>query len=480
MSEEALQRSAMDQAALVRTGQVSARELVEASLASIERRNGELNAFVTLAADRALSEADAIAPGDDRPLAGVPIAVKDILALTEGIRTTFGSAAVDDFVPPLDSAVVRRLRSAGAVVVGKTNTPEMGILPVTEPHRFGPSRNPWDTDRTPGGSSGGSAAAVAAGMVSLAHGNDGGGSLRIPAACCGLVGHKPSRGRVSTAPGAGDVIGLVSDGVLTRTVVDTALALDLLSGYELGDPFLAPVPTVPFARAAERDPRSLRIGYLTEAPLDFELDPDQAEGVVEAAKLLESLGHGVQEVGFPIDDPATFLANFLRLWVADVAGSVRNLGTVLGGELDPDRLEPLTRQMVEAGEATTAVDYVASIASLRLASRGMLGFWADHDVLVTPTLAQPPLEIGALAPAEGEEAMVMLGKSSRFVPFPPPINVTGQPAVSLPLHQSGDGLPVGVHLIGPPGDDELLISLAGQLERARPWSERRPALTVAG
>ena len=480
MSEEALQRSAEDQAALVRAGEVSARELVEASLEAIDSLNGELNAFVTLAADRALSEADAIAAGDERALAGVPIAVKDILALTEGLRTTWGSAAVGDWIPPVDSAVVRRLRSAGAVVVGKTNTPEMGILPVTEPQRFGPTRNPWDTARTPGGSSGGSAAAVAAGMVSLGHGNDGGGSLRIPAACCGLVGHKPSRGRVSTAPGPGDVTGLISEGVLTRTVADTALALDVLAGYEPGDPFLAPAQTMPFARAAERDPGSLRIGFLTEAPLDFEVHPDHAEGVTEAAKLLGSLGHEVEQVGFPIEDPATFLANFLRVWVADVAGGVKRLGTMVGGELDRSRLEPLTRQMVEAGEAMSAVDYVAAVADLRTASRGILAFWIDHEVLVTPTLARPPLEIGALEPAEGEEPMAMLGKSSSFVPFPPPINVTGQPAVSMPLHQSGGGLPVGVHLIGPPGDDELLISLAGQLERARPWSERRPALTAAG
>lgn len=479
MSEEALQRSAVDQAALVRAGEISARELVEASLAAIDRRNDELTAFVTLATERALSEADAIATGDERPLAGVPIAIKDIFAVTEGIRTTFGTAAVGDWIPPLDSAVVHRLRSAGAVVVGKTNTPEMGILPVTEPHRFGPTRNPWDTARTPGGSSGGSAAAVAAGMVSLAHGNDGGGSLRIPAACCGLVGHKPSRGRVSAAPGPGDVIGLVSDGVLTRTVADTALALDLLSGYEPGDPFLAPTPTMPFARAAERDPRSLRIGFVTEAPMDFPLDPEHAEGVTETAELLESLGHAVEAVGFPIDDPTTYLANFLRVWVADVAGSVKTLGTVVGGELDRERLEPLTRQMVDAGEATAAADYVAAVAHLRSASRGILGFWTDHDVLVTPTLAQPPLEVGELEPAEGEEAMAMLGKSAAFVPFTAPINVTGQPAVSLPLRQAADGLPVGVHLIGAPGADGLLISLAGQVERARPWSERRPALTAA-
>src|SRR5918997_562035 len=208
MSEEALRKPAIEQAALVRGGEVSARELVEASLAAIDRLNPELNAFVTMCADRALAEAETIKPGDERPLAGVPIAIKDILALTEGVRTTFGCGAVDDFVPPIDSATVRRLRGAGGIVVGKTSTPELGILPVTEPQLFGPTRNPWDTGRTPGGSSGGSAAAVAAGMLSLAHANDGGGSIRIPAACCGLVGLKPTRGRVSVAPVPNDTIGL--------------------------------------------------------------------------------------------------------------------------------------------------------------------------------------------------------------------------------------------------------------------------------
>src|SRR5215213_2683767 len=237
MDDELMFLPALEQARLVREGEVTARELVETSLAAIESLNGELNAFVLTTADQALAAADQVKPGDRRPFAGVPIAIKDLIALTAGVRTTFGMRAAGEFVPQEDTHTYRRLREAGLIMVGKTSTPELGILPVTEPHRFGPTRNPWDASRTPGGSSGGSAAAVASGMTSIAHGNDGGGSIRIPAACCGLVGLKPTRGRVSVSPIPNDTIGLVSDGVLSWTVGETALALDLLSGYEPGDPF---------------------------------------------------------------------------------------------------------------------------------------------------------------------------------------------------------------------------------------------------
>ena len=477
MPEEIPLRSARDQAALVRDREVSARELVEASLAAIERLDGALNAFVTLVPERALAEADAVSAGDSRPLAGVPIAIKDIIALTEGIRTTFGMRAVGDWTPPMDSAVVRRLREAGAIVVGKTNLPELGILPVTEPERFGPTRNPWDVERTPGGSSGGSAAAVAAGMVALAHGNDGAGSIRIPASCCGLVGLKPSRGRVSVAPIANDTIGLVSDGVLSRTVADTALSLDLLAGYELGDPFSAPVPASTFAAAAEREPGRLRIAYATEAPTGAPVDPECVTAVEETAELLESLGHEVEAAPLDLDAEA-FTEHFSRVWISDIGGSVRTIASVLGGELDRDQLEPLTRQMAEIAESISATDLIASISYLRVASRGMLALWADHDVLVTPTLAQPPLELGALEPDEGAEPIDMLRKAGEFVPFTPPINVTGQPAISLPLHHCAAGLPIGVHLVGPHGGEELLLSLSAQLEAARAWAERRPSLDL--
>jgi amidase len=478
MPEEALRKPAGEQAALVRDGEVSARQLVEASLAAIDRLNGELNAFVTLVADRALEEADAVRAGDDRPLAGVPIAIKDILALTEGIRTTFGMEAIGDWVPPLDSAVVRRLRDAGAIIVGKTNVPELGILPVTEPHRFGPSRNPWDPDRTPGGSSGGSAAAVAAGMVSLAHANDGAGSIRIPASCCGLVGLKPGRGTVTVAPAPNDTLGLVTEGVVSRTVADTALALDLLAGYELGDAFLAPRPSRSFAEAAGHEPGALRIGYSTETPTDAPVHAECASAVEQTAALLESLGHEVTPASMTFDADE-FIAHFTRIWFADIGGSVKTLGSVAGGELDRARLEPLTRQMAEIADSTSASDYIASASYLRLASRALLALWADYDVVMTPTLAQPPVEIGALEPDEDEEPIEMLTKAAAWVPFTPPTNLTGQPAISLPLHQTSEGLPIGVHLIGPHGGEEMLLSLSVQLEGARPWADRWPPLGVA-
>src|SRR4051794_39560479 len=286
MAEDLTWKSALEQARMVRDGDCSARELVDAALATVERLNGELNAFVHVAADDARAEADKVNTADDRPLAGVPIAVKDLLAPVAGMPMTWGMAAMKDWVPDEDGSVVRRLKRAGAIVIGKTNTPELGILPVTEPDANGPTRNPWDTGRTPGGSSGGSGAAVASGMISLAHGNDGGGSIRIPAAACGLVGLKPSRGRVSMQPlWTEGGVGLPTDGVLTRTLRDTAVGLDVLAGYEPGDPFIVPPPSAPFAEAADREPGRLKIGFGVEAPNGVPVDPDVQQAVRDTVAL---------------------------------------------------------------------------------------------------------------------------------------------------------------------------------------------------
>ena len=456
----------------MRSGEVSSRELVEAALTAIAERDEQTHAFVLTSAHRALAEADAVAPGDPRPLAGVPIAVKD-LALTEGLRTCFGSRASGDFTPEADAAVVRRLRGAGAIVVGKTSTPELGILPVTEPERFGATRNPWDLSRTPGGSSGGSAAAVAAGLVPLAHASDGGGSIRIPAACCGLVGLKPSRGRVSLAPNPEPPLGIVTEGVVSRTVADTAAALDVLAGYEPGDPYPAPPPARPFLEAASREPGKLRIAFSTEAPTNVPVDEEHAAAVHSAAELLESLGHEVDEAAPGWFDPA-YVENFIKVWIVDIAASARALGWLLGEEPPPDAFESLTRAMIEQAAEVRATDYWLSVARLRVAARGTLTFWGDHDVFLCPTLAQPPVEIGALLPEEGQNPLSMLSRAGEFVPFTPTWNVTGQPAVSLPLEQSAAGLPLGVQLVGPPNGEELLLSLSAQLEQARPWAERRP------
>jgi amidase len=479
MADDYLTRPATEQAAAIRAGEVSSRELVEESLRAIAALNDELNAFVTTVAERALEEADAIEQGDERPLAGVPIAIKDLIAMTEGIRTTQGMEAMGDWVPDHDSATVRKLRAAGAIVVGKTNTPELGILPVTEPDRFGATRNPWDTSRTPGGSSGGSGAAVAAGMVSLAHGNDGGGSIRIPASCCGLVGLKPSRGRVSWAPDWTEgAIGLPTDGCLSRTVLDTATTLDLIAGYEAGDSFLVPPPSRPFAdtaRAAE--PGKLRMAFTLEAPNGAPVDPDCQQAVKDVVELLQELGHEVDAANLPADEG--YVENFVKVWVGGTGDELHTFERWLGAPIDRSKIEPLTAQMEEIANAQSGTDLLIAMDYLRRLSRVVLAFWEDHDVLITPTLAGPPIEIGALRPAEGEPPIQMLINSASWVPFTPVFNVTGQPAISLPLHQSRQNLPVGVQFVGPPAGEEMLIALAAQLEQARPWADRRPPVHVS-
>ncbi|MEA2428937.1 MAG: amidase [Thermoleophilaceae bacterium] len=463
---------------MVRDGECSARDLVDATLDAIDRVNGGLNAFVHVAAEEARSEADKVEVGDTRPLAGVPIGVKDLLAPVAGMPMTWGMAAMDGYVPKEDGSVVRRLKNAGAIVVGKTNTPELGILPVTEPDSNGPTRNPWDTGRTPGGSSGGSAAAVASGMVSLAHGNDGGGSIRIPAACNGLVGLKPSRGRVSMQPlWTEGGVGLPSDGTLSRTVLDTAAALDVLAGYEPGDAFIAPPPSAPFADAARREPGRLRIGFATESPNGVPVDPEVQSAVRDAAELLSELGHDVEEAA-PEVDPEQYVENFIKVWIGGTGDELHTLAELKGEPLDFDRIEPLTRQMAEISDSMTATDYLVALDYLRRISRTIIRWWEGYDVLLTPTLAKPAIELGELVPPEGQEPVTMLMNSATWVPFTPVWNVTGQPAISLPLHQSNAGLPIDTQFVGAPAAEEMLISLAAQLEQARPWADRRPPVAA--
>jgi amidase len=470
---------ALEQARLVREGEVTARELVEASLDAIEALNGDINAFVLTTAEQALAAADEVKPGDPRPFAGVPIAIKDLIALTAGVRTTFGMRAAGDFVPKEDTHTYRRLRDAGLIMVGKTSTPEFGILPVTEPHRFGPTRNPWDTSRTPGGSSGGSAAAVAAGMTAIGYANDGGGSIRIPASCCGLVGLKPSRGRVSPGPTWTELVaGFAIEGVVTRTVADTAAALDVLHGPEAGDPYWAPPPSAPFSRSVGRDPGKLRIAYTLESPNGVPVHEHCVAATMEAVELLTSLGHQVEERHDEWDGQG-YVENFVKVWLGVTGDELRDYEELFGRKVDRDQLEPLTREMIETAEGVSATDYLQSLGWLRKLSRQIVGWWDEIDVLLTPTLAQPPIPIGALEPAEGEPALQMLLNSATFVPFTPVWNVTGQPAASVPLVQSPDGLPIGVQLVGPPAGEELLIALASQLEGARPWAARRPELARA-
>lgn len=453
--------TAIEAAGLVRSRECSAAELVEAALAEIDGCDRTLGAFTTVVDERALAQAAEVAPGDARPLAGVPVAVKDLTAVTEGVRTTLGSRATGEWIPRRDSTTVARLRAAGAIVVGKTNTPEFGLLPITEPVRFGPTRNPWDRSRTPGGSSGGSAAAVAAGMVPLAHGSDGGGSIRVPAACCGLVGLKPSRGRVPIGPGVPGSA-LLTEGCLARTVADAALALDVI----------AATAGAPFRNAADSVPRRLRIAFTATAPGNLPVDGECRSAVERAARLLDDLGHAVEPAG-PSWAASDFLDRFVALWVVSTKQDVDGCEDLLGRPVDRALLEPLTAAMLAVAERTPPGEVRACFDRVDEAGRGFLELWERFDVLMTPVLARSPIATGELW-APPDEPLRTLVNGAAFVPFTPAWNVTGQPALSLPLHRTASRLPVGVQLIGPPGGDELLLSLAGEIERAHPWRELRP------
>ena len=454
---------ATEQAALIRRREASSSELVELYLDRIKRIDPELNAFVTVRAEEAREEARAAdaTPGD-APFHGVPIGLKDLTS-TEGVRTTYSSRAYADFVPSFDAAVARRLRGAGFVLLGKTNTPEFGTTAFTESDLNGATRNPWDPARTPGGSSGGAAAALAAGLLPVAQGSDGGGSIRIPASCCGVFGLKPSRGRVSAAPFSA-LEGLSTSGPLARTVEDAAALLDVLAGYEPGDPWWAPPPERPFVDEVGADPGRLRIAVTSTPPIETPVAAACSDALSAAAELVAELGHEVREATPPWQDPDLILT-FLTVW---------QVGPALHPVDDLSLLTPLNRELVESAQTTSAAEYGRAVARLHALARGVVGFWADVDVVLTPTLALEPVPIGWQETEGG--ATEQLLRNAVFTPFTAIVNLTGQPAVSLPLHWTDEGLPVGVQAIGPPGDDALLLRLAAQIESARPWRDRRPPL----
>jgi amidase len=443
--------SATEQADLVRRGEVDWRELVDRYLARIDRLDPKLNAFVTVCREPAEPQ--------QGPFRGVPLPIKD-LQETAGIRTTFSSRAYAEHVPDFDVAVVRRFKEAGFVVLGKTNTPELGITAVTESQLNGVCRNPWDTTRTPGGSSGGAAAAVAAGLAPAAHGTDGGGSIRIPASCCGVFGLKPARGRVSLAPYGGHE-GFSTSGPLVRTVQDAAALLDVIAGYEPGDPWWAPPPERPFVEEVGADPGRLRIALTTTPPIDAEVAPECVAAAEDAAALLAELGHSVEEKTPPWAD-GRLIDLFMTVW------------TVIPGMREKPRelFEPMNRVLIDAGDEMKAVDYVNATQALRGWARRIVAFWDEYDLVLTPTLAQPPPPVGALM--DPDDPWGNFEKAWKFTPFTQVANVTGLPAVSVPLFWSDAGLPIGTQLIGRPAGEAALLRVSAQLEAARPWRERRP------
>lgn len=463
--------SASALAARVRSGELVARELVEESLRRIDELEPKINAFTHVAHESALAAASEIGSGDPRPFAGVPIAIKDNRPVT-GMPITMCSDLFGDLVAHHDAFLVRRIKEAGFVIVGKTALPEMGILPTTESRRFGPTSNPWALDRTPGGSSGGSAAAVAAGMVPIAHGNDGGGSTRIPAACCGLVGLKASRGRVSVGPDGGHSF-LVADGVLTRTVADSAALTDIIAGYEVGDATWAPPPSEPFAVAAARAPGQLRIGLTVEPPLpDVALDPGCVQAARDAGGLLESLGHEVEELEPPwlgLD----LLTQFTRVFGPGVAMTVMIGGRIARREPRVEDVEPLTWMIWERAKNVDTIGYLSAEGRLERAARQIVAGLSRFDAVLTPALAKPPVKIGEIH-GRGPDPWGHYRRSSEFTPFTAIGNITGLPAISLPLYHGE--LPTAVQLIGRPAREDVLLSLATQLEQALPWADRRPPL----
>src|SRR4051794_8245819 len=463
-----LYKPATELADLVRLGEVSARELTELALDRIEADEQALNAFTVVDRDGALASADTIGAGDERPFAGVPIAIKDLSLATAGLRVSSGSELYGDYTPEHDAHVVRRIRHAGFVIVGKTAAPEMGIVPVTEARRFGPTRNPWNTDHTPGGSSGGSAAAVAGGLVPIAHATDGGGSIRIPAACCGLVGLKVSRGRISRGPDQGESF-LSVDGVVARTVADTAAAIDVLAGYEAGDANWAPPPFEPFAETAGRTPGPLRIALMTDPGTAAALDPRAERAARDTAVLLEGFGHRVEEVEPPVRfEQLTDM--FTDLWAAMVSLGVIFGELVSGQKASLENIEPLTMALHERALATPSSSYLRSQTLLQRVARGAVEWSMQWDAVLTPALAKRPLRIGELDTC-APDPMATFDASSEFTPYTPFVNVTGQPAISLPMYTGDDGLPLAVHLIGPPVSEGLLLSVAAQLEAEQRWWE---------
>jgi amidase len=473
---------ATEQARMVRDGEISPIELVEDAIGRLEELNPSLNAVI----HPLLDEARATAAGElpDGPFRGVPFLIKDLGCSMAGAPAHQGMTALRDagYRAGEDAWLTKRFRAAGFVVLGRTNTSELGTIPTAEPQAYGPTRNPWDLDRSPGGSSGGSAAAVAAGIVHAAHAGDGGGSIRVPASHCGLVGLKPSRGRVSLAPEFDDILsGLVSDLAVTRSVRDAAGILDAVHGSAPGDPYTAPRPARPYLDEVGADPGRLRIG-VTTLPVggQFASHPECTAAAHDAARTLADLGHEVTESRPGAFDEAEMVGHFLVRWTTSINWRLKYWSGVLGRALGPADVEPCTWALAEQGSSYSAGDLLVALERCLDWSRRLCSWWSEDgfDLLITPTCAEPPPHLGEFAaPLENPGAPLI--RAIPFNTFTAPFNTTGQPAISLPLHQTPDGLPVGAQLVAAYGREDLLLRVAAQLEQARPWADRRPGLGAA-
>ena len=463
------------QSELVASGKVSPLEMVNAAIERVERYDSKLNALTY----RWFEDARQLAASNnlpDGPFRGVPYLLKDLYAAEAGKPLSNGSKAYKaaNYVSTEDTTLVARYKAAGLISIGRGNSPEFGSVPVTEPEAWGPTRNPWDLTRTSGGSSGGSASAVAAGIVPIAHASDGGGSIRIPAACCGLVGLKVSQGRISMGPYR-DESNLGVEHCVSRTVRDSARLLDATHGPGIGDVIIAPTPRRPFIEEVGADPGRLRIGMLDFNPRGGDVHADCVEGVHKTAKLLESLGHHV-EPGFPdIFSDNEIGRAFSMLWSTNMGTAIRRFSDALGREMTPDDIEAMNWAQAEFAKGVNGVDFSLAQASSILFRRAIQSWWTQGwDLLLTPTLAAPPLPIGSM-PNNPERPMTPLMTAGSWVAFTSQFNISGQPAISLPLHRTAEGLPVGMQLAAAYGREDLLIRVASQLEQAAPWAHLTPS-----
>ena len=462
------------QAELVASGKVTPLEMVNAAIERVERYDGALNALTYrwFEAARELASSNTLPDG---PFRGVPYLLKDLYAAEAGKPLSNGSKAYKaaDYVSSEDTTLVSRYKAAGLISIGRSNSPEFGSVPVTEPEAWGPTRNPWDLSRTPGGSSGGSASAVAAGIVPIAHACDGGGSIRIPAACCGLVGLKVSQGRISMGPSR-DESNLGVEHCVSRSVRDSARLLDATHGPGIGDVIIAPTPRRPFIDEVGADPGRLRIGFLDFNPRGGDVHADCVDGVHKTAKLLESLGHHV-EPGFPdIFSDNEIGRAFSMLWSTNMGTAIRRFSQALGREMTPNDIEAMNWAQAEFAKGVNGVDFSLAQASSIQFRRAIQSWWAQGwDLLLTPTLSAPPLPVGSM-PNNPERPMTPLMTAGSWVSFTSQFNISGQPAISLPLHRTAEGLPVGMQLAAAYGREDVLIRVASQLEQAAPWAHLTP------
>jgi amidase len=492
--QEYNQYDALGLAELVKKKEISPAEICEEAIERIEKVNPQLNAVITPMYDVAR---DYISQYPlDGPLAGVPFLLKDLLETYAGVPETRGSKAYKNNISAHDSEIVKRYKKAGLIVLGKTNTPEFGLLGITEPELHGPTRNPWNIDHTPGGSSGGSAAAVASGMVPVASGNDGGGSIRIPASHCGIFGLKVSRGRNPTGPDHGALWqGAAVEHVITRSVRDSAAILDATHGPDAGAPYTIIPPSQPYLQEVEQTPGRLKIAFNTRSPLDALVHQDCVKAVEHTANLLEKLGHDVEEAEPDLDGLA-LAKSFFTLYFGEIASDMKELSTFLGRKAKPSDVEPLTWTLGLLGEAFSAGEFVTMMREWDKAARTMGRFHETYDIYLTPTVAHPPVKIGELQPKPAEMALMkvvntlgwggllkrigivdkLATESLSKTPFTQLANFTGQPAMSVPLYWSPEGLPCGSQFFGRSGDEATLLRLAAQLEKEQPWFNKHPSV----